>query len=171
MGWLWKVCILQSHPANLFGDNRADFGREVVYFVYDFSSGNWIRYSSVVFRVKIPPLLLDVAKQGGDFYQKSPDPRYPIFSRCGGLQKLVLGVFTFCSPPQAEKIVILHFRNTISLKKIDVFTTKIPKFSPPAEPLRQIPKCCDTRGGFLWRGGVLLEIGLSLNGPDSAAVL
>ena len=46
-----------------------------------FKGGRLFSIPSVVFRVKIPPLLLDVAKQGGNFYQISPILDTQFFSR------------------------------------------------------------------------------------------
>jgi len=51
--------------------------------------------------------------KGGIFTKNPPIPDTQFFLACGGLQKLVFDVFTFCSPPQAENFAILRFRNTI----------------------------------------------------------
>ena len=41
-------------------------------------------------------------------------------------------VFSVCGPPQAEKIAVLHFANTIFIKKIDVSRAQSPKISRPS---------------------------------------
>ena len=69
---------------------------------------------SVVFLVKIPPLVVGCCETRGEFLPKIPRSQIPnFFSPAAGLQKLVFDDFTFCSPPQAENFVILRFRNTI----------------------------------------------------------
>ena len=108
---------------------------------------------SVAFRVKIPPCCWMLRNKGGIFtkYPRSQIPNF--FLACGGLQKLVFVTFTFCSPPQAENFDISRFQNTILPSKIDVLLPKYQNFRLPAEPLRQISRCCETRGGIFTKGG------------------
>ena len=100
-----------------------------------------------------PPCCWMLRNKGGIFtkYPRSQIPNF--FLACGGLQKLVFCDFTFCSPTQAEIFAISRFRNTILPSKIDVLLPKYQNFRLPAEPLRQIPRCCETRGNF-YEGGI-----------------
>ena len=100
-------------------------------------------------------MLLDVAKQGGEFLPNIPDPRYPIFfSPAAGFRSLFLLLSRFVAR-RRRKILTFHASETQFYLRKSMFYCQNTKIFASRRSLSDRSQDVAKQGGeFLRRGGI-----------------